>query len=258
MNNCKEFRDHLVEVAFGDAERSPQFGQHIERCADCRKEFEAMQFAASGIEDSRVVPAPSLNNERLHQAILSRELKSRPSWLPRLSFAGAAAALALAAWMGFNQPTGNRPEDLATNVVNPPLREPSGPIEIPEQVPDVVAPPLAASEPAKSAQAVVSSPGSRSKRTSSRRSVQPSEEVVERYEPIPDDLLAVAVGGAEGALELDQMPEGFGGGGAALAPSMMRSDPGGSNSDSGEKAIVVIQPKGKAMEKSSDDVPIGG
>jgi hypothetical protein len=95
------------------------------------------------------------------------------------------------------------------------------------------------------------------KRSSPRRSDRPAEEIVERYERIPDDLLAVAVGGAEGALELDEMPAGFGGGGA-VAPSMMRSEPGGAMPEGPEKPIVVIQPKGKAMEKSSDDVPIGG
>jgi hypothetical protein len=76
------------------------------------------------------------------------------------------------------------------------------------------------------------------------------------YSEVPDDLLAVVVGGAEGALDSDFTV-------ARGGPAMMEAVPGGmaaapAPAASEEKQIIVIQPKGQANERSSDDVPIGG
>jgi hypothetical protein len=248
--NCRELQERMYEVAFGEAERDSAFNQHLENCVGCKKEFAAIGFAASGIQQAAAPPAPSLSNERLRTAILSHNLKSRPSLWPRLSFAGAAAALAFAAWFGFSQNTEDYQQPVVA--VNGPAIDvqPSGPIVIPEPEPAIEQ----ATEPVNEAAEASTPPVRRSKvRTSQpRETVVPSEE-------IPDDLLAVVVGGAEGALDGDFSAAAD----ARMGSAMMEPAPaaisgGAMERSEGEKPIVVIQPKGKATERSSDDVPIGG
>lgn len=211
-------------------------------------------FAASGIAAVPPPPAPSLSTDRLRTAILSDSLKSKRSWLPRLTFAGAAAGLALAAWFGFNQPGKDEtPRDLAALSLKEPLSgtEPSGPIIIPEgrQAIEPSDPPaVAATEPVRER------PVRRVRRSAPRA---PRTVVVTEVESsqVPDDLLAVVVGGAEGALDSDFVA-------ARGGPSMPESAPGvmtaPAPAPADEKPIIVIQPRGQANERSSDDVPIGG
>jgi hypothetical protein len=233
----------MYEIAFGEAERDHAFTNHLDNCAGCKKEFAAIEFAAAGIDQMAPPPAPSLSNERLRTAILSHNLRSRPAFWPRLSFAGAAAALALAAWFGFNQDQKSYGVAPIASVDKPVEDiQPSGGIVIPETPPaieKVTEPAVATPEPPVRKSGV--------RNTRPNRSVMASEDVSSE---VPDDLLAVVVGGAEGALDADfselsrsraEAP--------ATSPSMESSE---------EKPIVVIQPKGKATERSSDDVPIGG
>ena len=248
--NCREFREEMYQVAFGEAERSPSFEQHLASCSECKQEFELAAFAASGIASAPPPPAPSLSTERLRTAILSESLRAKPSWLPRLSLAGAAAALALAAWFGFDQPAedGDNRGVVAMNEEEPVrMTEPTGPIVIPEPSPEII-------EPAPAAASVSAAPvrdraPRRIRRSQSRPVVVPEVE----SSAVPDDLLAVVVGGAEGALDSEFIATRAGGGMDMATPSAMAAPEKGE-----EKPIIVIQPKGQANERSSDDVPIGG
>lgn len=247
--NCREFQELMIDVAFGEAERSTGFDRHLDGCAVCKRDFAATEFAATGIAAAPPPPAPSLSNERLHQAILSTNLRARPSWLPRLSFAGAAAALAFAAWMSFSQDQDSRrPEDVAVVTEDAPRssNEASGAIEIPEATPDIVAPTVAPATTVKAA-APTRTPR-RTRRQAPRTVIATETEAV-----IPDDLLAVVVGGAESALDGDfsATPDG-------QSPMSEATAPGPAPESIEEKPIVVIQDRGRATERSSDDVPIGG
>src|SRR5688572_23773800 len=201
--NCREFKEQIYEVAFGEAERSASFEQHLASCGDCRQELEVAKFAASGIAAVPPPPAPSLSTDRLRTAILSDSLKAKRPWLPRLTFAGAAAGLALAAWFGFNQPTGDESTRRLVAVnENEPIRDsqPSGEIVIPEPVPEIDQ-----AEPVGE-RVSTESVSERSPRLARRQSSRPPRSVVApRVESseVPDDLLAVVVGGAEGALDSD-------------------------------------------------------
>lgn len=251
--NCREFREQMYGVAFGEAGRSTDFDQHLAGCADCRKEFAMLDFAAAGIADTPAPPAPSLSNERLRTAILSSSLKSKPSWLPRLSFAGVAAALALAAWMGYSSGT-PQPGDVVAVADKDTARgggtEPSGEIEIPEAVPpiaeNVESTPVAESNP--------SEPTTRVKRRANNRAPRTVVAVKIEESQVPDELLAVVVGGAEGALDSEFTMSRGGPAMTDAAPAM--AAPASEKSE--EKPIIVIQPKGQATERSSDDIPIGG
>jgi hypothetical protein len=251
--NCREFQDQMIDVAFGEAGRSTDFDRHLESCAGCKKDFAMAQFAANGIEDAPSAPAPSLSNERLHQAILSRELKSRPTWLPRIAFAGAAAVLALAAWMGFSrQPEITRPGEVLANITpgNDVIDVPEGPIEIPEDVPEIVAPAISQS-------AERTTPVRRNQRIGSYYArVRAPRPAATTAQPENEELLAVVMSGAESALEQEAMPAARGG---AMSEAM---SPGGAFAEPApvttEKPIVVIQGRGQATERPSDDVAIGG
>lgn len=253
--NCREFKEQIYEVAFGEAERSPSFEQHLLGCGDCRQELEVASFAASGIAAVAPPPAPSLSTDRLRTAILSDSLKAKRPWLPRLTFAGAAAGLALAAWFGFNQPGDEAsPRDVVAVTDGEPLSgvEPSGPIEIPEVTPKIVVP--GATVRTATAEPVRDRPARRVRRSSpSAPSTVVAAEV--EYSQVPDDLLAVVVGGAEGALDSEFTAARGGSAMMETAPGAMAA-PAPASSD--EKPIIVIQPRGQANERSSDDVPIGG
>ena len=257
--NCREFREQIYEVAFGEAERSPSFEQHLAGCGDCREEFEVAAFSASGIAATPPPPAPSLSTERLRTAILSENLRRKPSWIPRLSFAGAAAALALAAWFGFNQPSGVDPSRDVAIADNEPIEAvPRGAIVIPEDVPETMA-----TEPESATTVAASEPApERPTRRTQRRNPRSSAVVVASADAspeVPDDLLAVVVGGAESALDAEFTPMARSGAAMAeLGPEGMAAAPAPATSVSEEKPIIVIQPKGQASERSSDDVPIGG
>ena len=256
--NCREFREQIYEVAFGEAERSPSFEQHLAGCGDCREEFEVAAFSASAIEATPAPPAPSLSTERLRTAILSENLRRKPSWIPRLSFAGAAAALALAAWFGFNQPSGVDPSrDVAIADNEPVEAVPRGAIVIPEDVPDTMA-----TEPSATTAAASEPASERPTRRAQRRNRRSSPVVVasaDETSEVPDDLLAVVVGGAESALDAEFAPMArSGAANMELGPEGMAAAPAPATSASEEKPIIVIQPKGQASERSSDDVPIGG
>lgn len=238
--NCKQYQEQAIEIAFGEAERTKGFDLHLESCKACREEFAAYAFAAKGIEDVPAPPAPSLSNERLYSAIRAQNIRRSSPWLPRLAFAGAAASVAFAAWIGFNRPT-IEPIPYVASVSEHRDTAPAGPIEITESTPAIKA----------TVADIVAERTAPTRRVRGGSSPQPNKRTsaTSVVEEIPDELLAVVVGGAEGAL--DFAPETVARGGAAM---MEAPAPAGSP----DSPIVVIQPQGQATEKSSDDVSIGG
>jgi len=242
--NCKQYQQQAIDVAFGEAERTSEFDRHLESCQACRAEFAAYAFAAKGIEDAPVPPAPSLSNERLYSAIRAQNIRRDRSWLPRLAFAGAAASVALAVWMGFNRPTSDRQQPYVASTSETQDAAPRGPIIIPEPTPKI--------ESSLKTQLAPAPPRADSRKTitprpRNRTSAPPI------IEEIPKELLAVVVGGAEGALDFEPVGAAFSRGG----PATMETAPD-TPSPSSDSPIVVIQPQGQATEKSSDDVSIGG
>ena len=110
--NCKRLEEDLLLYAFGelDAKKAPVIEQHVATCEPCRKELSAYQVAADGMQRLPTAPEPSLSTERLRQAILSHELRSRPNWAMRFAVVGAAAAAFIAALVSINHspiPSGN-------------------------------------------------------------------------------------------------------------------------------------------------------
>jgi len=232
-----------MEIAFGEAERTIEFEKHVESCLECREEFAVYAFAAKGIEGAPPAPAPSFSNERLYSAIRAQNIHRSSPWMPRFAFAAAATSIALASWLGFNRPTANVQPRYIANADKPVDSAPTGPIEIPEVVPNI--------KPPVANESVVSAPTRRphpSVRSSHRRRNAPTSAPTAE---VSDELLAVVIGGAEGALETDAVT------GAPGAPSMLRTAPT-AKVPAAEGPIVVIQPQGQATEKSSDDVSIGG
>lgn len=241
--NCKEYQQQAIEVAFGEAERTGEFDRHLESCVACREEYAVYEFAAKGIEDVPAPPAPSLSNERLYSAIRAQNIRRSSPWLPRLAFAGAAASLALVAWLGFNRPTSEPELPVIASADKPLDGAPRGPIEIPEKTPilDTAAP----DEPTVTA--------SSDRQNRSVTKLRPRRRAADPIivSEVPEELLAVVVGGAEGALDIDAASFDLTGTPMmAPAPEAMRAP--------AENPIVVIQPQGQATEKSSDDVSIGG
>src|SRR5687768_15989159 len=179
--NCRELQEKMYEVAFGESERTPAFEHHLLSCGDCKKAFAAASFAAQGIADAPPPPAPSLSNDRLRTAILSSNLRSRPTWIPRLSFAGAAAALAFAAWMGFAQRVDEpRPRDIVAIREVDPNRSSESSVQpvTPEKTPETVTPVKA-----------IESPVERPTRPNRRHSSRPRTEVASNdvESQVPDD-----------------------------------------------------------------------
>jgi hypothetical protein len=240
--NCKQFQEQAIEIAFGESDRTGEFDRHLGSCDACREEFAAYAFAAKGIEDAPAPPPPSLSNERLYSAIRAQNIRPRGNWLPRLAFAGAVASVALAAWIGFNRPMTNARQPYIASVNEDQNKVPTGPIVIPEPIPEVEsAAPIESNEPAPE-----------SLRTATK--TQPRKRVAAPrvVEEIPEELLAVVIGGAEGALDFEPASSALSRGGAMMEPAP-EVGPAASASP-----IVVIQPQGQATEKSSDDVSIGG
>lgn len=249
--NCKQYKLAAMEIAFGEAERTAEFDRHLELCGDCRKDFAAYAFAAKGIEDAPMPPAPSLSNERLHQAILSTNLRQRPSWVPRFALAGGVAVAALAVWIGFNRPVGEgdpSPPIAKVFEPEPDVRlAPEGPIEIPEAIPDLSknsAVTSANSEPFRKAR----DRGHNAIASGTRRDAPVLVEDIEAS-VVPDELLAAAAGGAQSALDAEMSP--------ARSGALMGPEPA-PTTEPATSAIVIIQPEGQATEKSSHDVSIGG
>lgn len=235
--NCRQCQELILKIAFGEAERTEDFGRHLDVCPTCRREYAVAAFAAGGIEDAPQAPAPSLSNERLHQAILSANLQSRSSWRPRLALAGGLAAAVAAVWLGMALPQGE-------SVVDEPiaradeLREPS----VIERFSPVPPPAAATAEPEVVASAT---PADRPKRRANmRRPVRRErpEEIVEAFSPVPPDLLAAA--------DVTTRPGSFN-----AEPAAARGAP---NPEASKPSIIVIQPEGQATEVEPNDIPIGG
>ena len=253
--NCKQCLDLATEIAFGEAERTNAFDSHLSACDGCRKEFEMYRFAAEGINDAAYVPPPSLSNERLRSAILAEGAPRQSGWLPRFAVAGGFAAIAFAYWFATGGLDSNQQPSrvVASNdVVTPivPEAPPSAPIQEPIAQPDP--------EVGKPAAVVASAERPTYRRSINRRNHTRREAVSTSPQAEPaEELLAVVIGGAEGALDSDFSME------AATQPEVLAPGPamrGGMGGGGGinQPAIVVIQPEGQATEKQSSDVSIGG
>lgn len=227
--SCKKFNEKLIAAAFGESEIGPDLKAHLAACATCREEMNLYRFEADGIKEMPEAPPAAFSNERLREAILSREIRPAKPWLTRMAWAGAACAVLLVSWIvaGRGIDRGDRaPKPLA--MVEPKPVQPLGPITIPEASPDLPKVP-------HSGKSII--PVAKTHPTKKARTVKRRAPVVRR-EAGGDELMALATGGASGAVSVSESN--------LKAPA-------------DESAIIVIDPDdSRAMERDSNDVSIGG
>ncbi|MGI8923095.1 MAG: anti-sigma factor family protein [Fimbriimonadales bacterium] len=234
--SCKRFEQELIEFAFGEAEPSSELRDHMTDCETCAHELAVYRTSATVLRALPAAPEPALSSDRLRQAILSRELRpGRPAWVARFGFAGAVAAAGLSLWIAVGRGPSDFDAPSSGHVAVAPVDEAAdvgtGPIIIPEATPKLeVTPPrtidnlVGGGEPKKA-----SRPAARHGRRI--RSVE--------REPRMEELMAVATGGLESAVDMSEAP-------ASVTPSSASE-------------VIVIQPAaGEAIERPSNDVSIGG
>jgi hypothetical protein len=227
--SCKKFNERLIAVAFGESEIGPDLRAHLAACLACRQEMNLYRIEADGIKEMPQAPSATFSSERLREAIHSREIRPEKPWRTRMAWAGAACAVLLVSWIvaGREIDRGDRaPQPLA--MVEPKPVQPLGPITIPEASPDLPK----VTHSAKNIMPVAKAHSTKKARTAKRRAP------VVRHETGGDELMALATGGASGAVSVSESN--------LKAPA-------------DESAIIVIDPDdNRAMERDSNDVSIGG
>ncbi len=101
---CDDVRRHLPDLALGDLDAEPRgaVGEHLEACAPCRSEREALGRAVSALGAGALPLAPSTRRREAAVQAMARAHAERPAarpfrgWLPWAAAAAAFAALGLA------------------------------------------------------------------------------------------------------------------------------------------------------------------
>jgi hypothetical protein len=109
---CKEIREMLPDMAFGEAPISGEMGQHLQTCAECSGKLEGIRATMSLMDDWEA-PEPSPYFDVRFNARLREEKAKAPagwlSWIRKPVLAVAAStALALAVGVAiFRNQTGH-------------------------------------------------------------------------------------------------------------------------------------------------------